>query len=512
MTDLGHVWLVGSGPGDPGWITDIGGKILRDADVVVFDRLAPKELLTFVPDSAIVIDAGKSPNQQKLSQDEIHETLISYGRLGKKVVRLKGGDPYVFGRGGEEAKILAEAGIPCTVVPGITSAIAGLSAAGIPVTYRGVAVSFSVVTGHEDPTKPSEQANWRKLATATDTLVVLMGVDRIDLIAEQLIAGGRNPQSPSALVQQAATPDQRVVTAPLSEIAQAAVDHAIRSPALFVIGDVVNLRSELNPSRLAPLAGKRVLVTRSRQQASIFVESLRAEGAFPIVLPTIETERRVDDQQLSATVENLLAGKYEWIAFSSAVAVRAFFELLIEQNIDVRQLGDIQIGAVGKATSEELRSYMLFPDIVPENSTGEDLAHAILTQCVGSEKSILLPRAENADPALFNVLNEKGMHVDELTLYLSVPPAIPSGEMLKVIRSGGLDIATFTSSSTVKNLVRILGDDRKCLDDVLIACIGPTTASTARDLGLEPDIVAKEHSINGLLQALRIYHWSNSAV
>jgi len=512
MTDLGHVWLLGSGPGDPGWITDIGRKILRSADVVVFDRLAPKELLNFVPDSAIVIDAGKSSSQQKLSQDEIHETLISYGRSGKKVVRLKGGDPYVFGRGGEEAKILADAGIPCTVVPGITSAIAGLSAAGIPVTYRGIAVSFAVVTGHEDPTKPSEQANWRKLATATDTLVVLMGVERLDLIAEHLIAGGRDPQSPSALIQQAATPDQRVVTAPLSEIAQAALDHEIRSPALFVIGDVVNLRSELNPSRLAPLAGKRILVTRSRQQASIFVESLRAEGAFPIVLPTIETERRVDDQKFSVVVENLLAGKYGWIAFSSAVAVRAFFNLLIEKNTDVRQLRNIKIGAVGKATAEELRSYMLLPDVIPENSTGEDLAHAIIATCAGSEESILLPHAENADPVLFNVLTGKGMHVDALTLYLSVSPDIPSDEMLKVIRSGKLDIATFTSSSTVKNLVRILGDDRKCLDDVLIACIGPTTASTARDLGLEPDIVAKEHSINGLLQALRIYHWSNSAV
>jgi uroporphyrinogen III methyltransferase / synthase len=512
MSTLGHAWLVGAGPGDPGWITVAGLEALRRAEVVLYDRLAPPELLAEAPSDALLINAGKAPGRQALTQDETNAALVEHGLAGKRVVRLKGGDPYVFGRGGEEAIALAEAGVPCTVIPGITSAIAGLNAGGIPITHRGVAVSFAVVTGHEDPTKPEAQADWQRLATATDTLVVLMGVGNLDAITEALIAGGRDASTPAALVQQAATPGQRVVTARLSDIAETARAENIQSPALFVVGDVVGLRDQLDPQRLGPLAGKRVLVTRSRQQASTLVEGLRAEGARPLELPTIETQQRADPAAVANAAHKLREGRYKWVAFTSAIAVDAFLDLLADQQADARAFAGARICAIGDATARALAARGLIADVVPDEATGEAAAAAIVAFGGLRNEPVLLPRAENAHPALPADLQAAGALVDDLTLYLSAAPADPPADVLAAIRAGAVDVATFTSSSTVKNLAQILGDDLSSLSSATIACIGPTTAATASELGLTSDIVATDHSVQGLIAALRAHLWEQAAI
>ena len=306
--EAGHVWLVGAGPGDPGLVTQGGLEALRRAEVVLYDRLGTAELLAECAPEAELIDAGKAPGGSAMTQDEINAALVHQARLGKRVVRLKGGDPFVFGRGGEELEALADAGLEATVVPGVTSAIGGVAAAGIPVTHRGVAVSFAVVTGHEDPTKPAAQARWSELATAADTLVVLMGVGRLEAIARALIEGGGPPSTPSALVVEATTPRQRVVEAPLDCIAEAAREAEVRPPALLVVGEVVALRERLSPALRRPLAGWRVLVTRTRRQASSLAEALRAEGAEPVLLPAIEIARRADPEAVRAAIEALRAG------------------------------------------------------------------------------------------------------------------------------------------------------------------------------------------------------------
>lgn len=504
---LGHVWIIGAGPGDPSWITAAGLAALRRAEVVVYDRLAPPELLSDAPDDALLINAGKEPNRHAMSQDEINTCLIEHGNAGLRVVRLKGGDPYVFGRGGEEVIALSEAGVPCTVVPGITSAIAGLTAAGIPVTHRGVAVSFSVVTGHEDPTKPAAQANWHRLATATDTLVVLMGVGRLESITQALIAGGRAATSPAALIQEAGTPNQRLVSAPLSDIAVAAREHQLRPPALLVVGDVVDLQRSLDPERLGPLAGQRVLVTRSRQQASTLVDMLRSEGALPIVLPTIETHQRTDPVAFINAVNKLKEGRFTWIAFTSATAVDTFLDLLGKSDTDTRVFANSRLCAVGNATAHALHVRGLIADLVPENATGESVAAAMIAAGDVNNQEILLPRAEGAHPDLPTLLTQAGALVEELTLYLSAPAADPTADVLTTISRGNIDVVTFTSSSTVKNLREILNGDFSDLKSATIACIGPTTASTAEQLGLEPDVVATDHSVTGLVGSLRAYLW-----
>ena len=502
---LGHVWLVGAGPGDPGLITVAGLAALRRAEVVLYDRLAPAALLEQCDGEALLLNAGKAAGDHAMTQDEINSALVEHGRAGRRVVRLKGGDPYVFGRGGEEAQALSAAGVPCTIVPGVTSAIGGLGLGGIPVTQRGVATSFAVITGHEDPTKPEQTVHWDRLATAVDTLVVLMGVGRLEGIARALIEGGRAPSTPAALVQEAATPHQRVVTAPLDRIAEAARTAEVKAPALFVVGDVAALQEQLDPARLAPLAGKRVLITRTRAQASTLAELLAAEGAHPVLLPAIELQQRAGDAEVRRTIERLDRGDYRWAVFTSANAVDAYLDLLREQRRDARIFGGAEICAIGAPTARALERRGLFADLVPDDASGEGAVAALRARGDLSGASILLPRAEGARDVLPDGLTEAGAQVDELTLYLSAPPAEPPAEALEQIRNGEIDVVTFTSSSTVRNLAELLGDDVSGLSDAVIACIGPSTAEAARAVGLPPDVVAEDHSVPGLVAALRTF-------
>jgi uroporphyrinogen III methyltransferase/synthase len=440
-----------------------------------------------------------------MTQEEINGALVEHGMRGRRVVRLKGGDPYVFGRGGEEAEALAVAGVPCTVVPGVTSAIAGLAAAGIPVTHRGLASSFAVVTGHEDPTKESEAVHWRRLAMAADTLVVLMGVGRLDGIARALIEGGRAPSTPSALVEQATTAEQRTVTGALDRIAEAAREAGVKAPALFVVGEVARLAERLDPSRGAPLAGKRVLVTRTRTQASSLVELLRLEGAHPVVLPAIEIEHRADAEEIERTRTALRTGEYRWVVFTSANAVEVYLDLLRERGADARVFAGAEICAIGPGTARALEERGLRADLVPEDAVGEAVAGAMQRRAMLAGATVLLPRAEGGREVLPQQLREAGAQVDEVILYIAAPPAEAPSEALDIVRAGAIDVVTFTSSSTVKNLVTLLGGDLSPLRSAVVACIGPATAKTAEGLGLRLDVVAEEHTVPGLVEALRRY-------
>lgn len=497
------MWLVGAGPGDPGLITASGLAALRRADVVVYDRLAPHELLDEVREGALLIDAGKSTDNHTLTQDEINALLIQHGSAGRRAVRLKGGDPYVFGRGSEEALALAEADVPCTVIPGVTSAIGGLALGGVPVTHRGVATSFAVVTGHEDPTKPHDGVDWARLAVATDTIVVLMGAARLEGIARALIEGGRPASTPAAVIQEASTPRQRAVMGTLATIAGVALAARIEAPALFVIGDVAAFQQSLAPSALAPLAGKRVLVTRTRAQASSLAEALRLEGAHPLLLPAIEVESRVDAPAAARVAGALAEGAYGWTVFTSANAVVAFFDALFEVGTDARALAKTHIAAIGGATERALRARGLRADLVPSEAVGEALGSALAPQVTGSR--VLLPRAEGARDVLPATLRAAGAEVEELTLYLAAPPAEPPAEVVAAVRAGRVDVAMFTSSSTVTNLALMLGGDLSPLQGAVIACIGPIVAETARERGMRVDVVAEPHTIDALVEATRAF-------
>ncbi len=498
---VGHVWLVGAGPGDPRLITVAGLEALRRAEVVLYDRLAPAELLEECAPRALLLNAGKAPNNHAMTQDEINAALVEHGLAGKRVVRLKGGDPYVLGRGGEEALALGEAGIPCTVIPGITSAIGGVAAGGIPVTHRGVASSFAVITGHEDPTKPGQSVDWSRMANAADTLVVLMGVGRLEELARAIIDGGRDASTPAALVHAATTPRQRVVTATLETIAEAARTSGIGAPSLLVVGDVVGLQSRIAEAG-GPLAGKRVLITRTRRQASTLAELLHAEGAHPVLLPAIELERRAEEGALAAPLARLRAGEYAWTVFTSANAVETTLDLLADLGADARAFASTRLCAIGPGTAQALRARGLIADLVPAEAIAESVVEALgVTGLEGV--SVLLPRAEGGRAALPDGLRAAGAAVDEVRLYVAAPPAEPPAEALALVRAGEMDAVTFTSSSTVRNLATVLGGDFGALRGALVACIGPSTAATAREFGLLPDVVADQHTVPGLIDALR---------
>ena len=498
----GHVWLVGGGPGDPGLITQAGLDALRQAEVVLYDRLSPVELLDECPKDALLIDAGKAVGRQALTQSQTNATIVEYALAGKRVVRLKGGDPFVFGRGGEEAEACAEAGVPCTVISGITSAIAGLAAAGIPITHRGVAASFAVVTGHEDPNRTEEGAHWDRLATAVDTLVVLMGVGNLDRIVEELIAGGRSADTPCAIVQSATRPEQRVVEASLRDIARVARESNVEAPALFVVGEVVRVRSRIASVAISPLSRKRVLITRTRAQASTLAESLRAEGARPVLLPALEIQRRADLAAFDAALQKLRAGGYQWVVFTSENAVQVTLDLVAEHQADTRVFAGAKVCAIGAATAAAMAARGLRADLVAADASGEGMLDALLGAGAGGT-SVLLPRAEGARAVLPDGLRAAGSTVDEVTLYLAAPPDEAPAGALSLIRAGQIDAVTFASSSTVRNLATLLGGDLSALRGAVVACIGPQTAEAATEAGLPPTVVASEASVHGLVQALR---------
>jgi uroporphyrinogen III methyltransferase/synthase len=500
VTDAaGIVHLVGAGPGDPGLLTRRGEQLLREADVVVYDRLVSAELLELCRPEAERVFVGKEGFGPSVPQAATNRLLIERARAGQRVVRLKGGDPFVFGRGGEEALELVAAGVAYEVVPGVSSAIAGPACAGIPVTQRGLASSFTVATGNEDPTKPESAIDWPALARGADTLVLLMGVERLAAIAERLIGAGRSADEPTALIRWATTPGQQTVLATLGSIAERTAERGIRPPAVLVVGAVVGLAERLGRPRGGPLAGRRVLVTRARQQASALSARLRSLGAEPLEFPSIGIEMLTDTAELDRALGNL--AEFDWVVLTSVNGVQACFEGLQRLERDARAFGSARVAAIGPATERELRQRGIRPDLVPGVFTSEGVS-AALGPLLSASSRVLLPRADIAPPALAEALAATGARVESVTAYRTVPERAGRETVRRLLERGEIDVVTFTSSSTVGNLVEGLEGAAALLARPLVACIGPVTAATARRLGLEVDLVAETHTIDGLIAAL----------
>ena len=494
----GIVRLVGAGPGDPDLISVKGLRLIQSADAIVFDRLVDRRLLDNASEDAELIDVGKIPGKRINRQEDINGLLIELGRAGRKVVRLKGGDPFVFGRGGEEAEAMEEAGVAFEIVPGITSAIAAPAYAGIPLTHRKLASSFTIVTGSEDPTKPDSSVDWKVLAKSSDTLVVLMGQSNLRSIADALTKYGRTPETPVALVQWGTEPYQRTLVGTLSDIADRAVEEGIGAPAVTVVGEVVRLRETIRWFDSRPLFGKRVLVTRTRTQASALSDRLTQMGAQPLELPTIEIQPMADYSDLDRALGEAIA--YDWMVFSSANAVDVVFDRLSALGLDARLLHGTLIAAIGPATRRRLLGRGIIADFMPTSFVAEAAVDELRDLGMNG-KRVLLPQAEIARDILRQGLIELGASVDAIPVYRTVTPE-KTADRLKDILADGIDIATFTSSSTASNLVELLDGNTSALKDATIACIGPITAERAAELGLNADIVATEHTIAGLIEAV----------
>ena len=494
----GKVYLVGAGPGDPGLVTVKGLKLLQQADVVIYDRLVSQRLLLEAKPEAEKIYVGKSSKiQQTIAQEEVDQLLIQKARAGGLIVRLKGGDPFVFGRGGEEALALVEAGIPYEVVPGVTSAIAAPAYAGIPVTHRGLSSSVVILTGHEDPAKLESSIQWEKLATAADTLVLLMGMETLGKVAEILLSHGLSPATPVAVTQWGTEPRQKTITGTLADIVEQVKSSGLGPPAVVVVGSVVKLRDKLQWFEQKPLRGKRVLVTRTRKQASRLVQLLLEEGAEPVEFPAIEVMPPEDWAPLDRAIGALSA--FQWAAFTSVNGVSAFFERLNLKGLDARALAGIKVGAIGSATAQALLERGVRPDLVPETFLSTQMVKVLSERGLAGQR-VLLPRSDIAPRELAQALEECGAQLQEVVAYRTVKGG--SQEEAVAALQGPVDVATFTSSSTVHNLVDLLGGDLGPLKRAVIACIGPTTAQTARQLGLSVDVIAKEHTVPGLVTGL----------
>jgi uroporphyrinogen III methyltransferase / synthase len=503
----GKVWLVGAGPGDPGLMTVAGVDVLSRAEVVIYDRLVSSRLVDLAPPKAERIFAGKHPTEKDVSgfsQQQINDLLVAKAREGKRVVRLKGGDPFVFGRGGEEAEALVAAGIPFEVVPGVSSAIAAPAYAGIPVTHRRMSSSFTVVTGHEDPDKPESAIDWTSIAKGADTLVILMGGANLEEIMKRLADSGRAPDEPVAVVRWGTTPAQQVIAGSIADVAIRVAEAGLTPPLVTVVGPVVRLRDTLRWFDNRPLFGKRVLVTRAAEQAGVLSHALAEAGAEPIELPAVEIVPRIDRKALRQALDRLDAAEYDWIVFSSANGVDIFFDELRHHRKDARALGRARVCAIGPWTAIQLARHGVHADLVPERFLAEGVVEALSAQDVAG-KRVLWPRARGARRALVVGLQRLGATVDELPLYSAAVPKEVDAEAMSRLRAGEVDTVTFASSSAVRNLMRMLGDDKTPLEKPLIACIGPVTAATARRLGLRVDVAASEHTIEGLMSALRTH-------
>lgn len=501
MTETGRVYLVGAGPGDPGLLTLRGRECLRRADVLVYDRLANERLLAEAKPRAERLYVGKKPDRHTLSQAEINRLLVALAREGKCVCRLKGGDPFVFGRGGEEALALAAAGVAFEVVPGVTSAIAAAAYAGIPVTHRGMATSFAVVTGHEDPTKESSSLRWDRLAAGADTLVVLMGVGNLAQIVQKLTAHGRPADTPVALVRWGTTPRQTVVSGTLADIADRAATAGVTPPAAVIVGEVVRLRPQLTWFENRPLFGRRIVVTRAREQASLLSEKLTALGAEVLEAPTIRIEELDDTRALDEALTRL--GSYDWVVFTSANTVRIIRKRLEALGLDARVFAGAKLCALGPATGAALRESGLRADLVPEQYVAEAVVEALRAEPLDGTR-ILLPRAETAREVLPAELRKQGARVDVVAAYRTVTDPCSAECLREWLASGQVDVITFTASSTVRNFVDLVGRDgiRKLPPALVVASIGPVTTRTAREYGLPVHVTAGEHTLTGLVDSL----------
>jgi len=491
----GKVYLIGAGPGDPGLITVKGKKILEEADCIVYDRLANRELLSWVRADAELIYAGKQPGVE--SQGNINKILVEKASEGKRVARLKGGDPFVFGRGGEECEILAENNIPFEVIPGITSAIAVPACAGIAVTHREHNTSFSIITGHEDPNKEFSSIDWHHLGSGKDPLIFLMGMERLEDIAGKLIEHGRSGDTPVAVIYQGTTPSQKTLISTLRHVAEEAKKQNFRPPCIIIAGSVVKLREKIKWFENRPLFGKRIVVTRARAQASEMTEKLGELGAHVIELPVIKISPPDSYEELDRAIQHIEV--YDWIIFTSQNGVKHFMERLCRQGKDGRTLYKAKICSIGPATAKELRNYGLIADYMPPKFVAEELLANFPELQEGSK--ILLPRAKESRELIVEEFIKRGTPVDLVTAYETVIEE--EREEVKGDLEKEIDLVTFTSSSTVKNFIKIiekLGIEKNHFKKA--AAIGPVTAKTAEEYGFNVTIKASEYTIDGLLEEI----------
>jgi uroporphyrinogen III methyltransferase/synthase len=497
---VGRCYLVGAGPGDLGLVTLRAREVIERADVVVYDHLCSPEMLQWAPEAVEIIYAGKQAGAHTLKQDEINQLLVDKARDGKQVVRLKGGDPFLFGRGGEEAQALAAASISFEVVPGITSAIAAPAYAGIPVTHRGIASHVTFFTGHEDPEKTESSIDFAALAKLGGTQVMLMGVERIEAIAQQMMTHGVRPDLPVALVRWGTTGRQKIVRGTLQNIAQRVAEEDFAPPAVAVFGEVVSLGKELQWHDERPLSGKRIVVTRTRKQASALSDELRNLGAEVIELPTIRIEPPGDLRAFAELVQD--AHAYDWIVFTSPNGVTAFFEMFYKLFDDARDVGGARIAAIGPATAQRVREFHLKVDLQPEEFVAEAVVREFKKAGDIENLRILVARAEEARDLLPKELRALGAIVDVAFTYRTVPETNDRTAARLRLAAEGADMITFTSSSTVENF---LGLGLPWPQGMEVASIGPITSKTARDRGLTVGVEAARHDIPGLIDAICRY-------
>ncbi|MFP4391984.1 MAG: uroporphyrinogen-III C-methyltransferase [Desulfohalobiaceae bacterium] len=499
---MGKVYLVGAGPGDPGLLTLKGRELLARADVVVYDFLANQQFLDFCSAQAELIYVGKRGGEHTLSQGDINSLLVEKASQGLEVVRLKGGDPYIFGRGAEEAEELVQAGIGFEVVPGITSAVAAFAYAGIPLTHRKYASSLSLITGHEDADKKESSLNWSALAKSASTLVFFMGVKNLASIVRNLIQAGMPKDKPAALVRWGTTCRQQTICSSLQDIAREAEQQGMRPPALFLVGEVARLRPKLSWFEERSLLGQGVIVTRAREQASSLLAMLEELGACCYQFPTIKIQELQDYSLVDQELANLQ--NYQWLIFTSVNGVCHFWRRLRALNMDSRKLGGCKVAAIGPATADRLRQEGIEPDFVPDKYVAEHVLQGLLQRGIQGSR-VLIPRAETAREVLPKELEQAGAEVRVLPVYRTVLAGENQQEILQALQQGGIQFVTFTSSSTVHNFFQLISAKEFANyvnSGLRLACIGPVTAKSLEEYGFQADVLPQEYTIPGLVQAL----------
>jgi uroporphyrinogen III methyltransferase/synthase len=501
----GFVYLVGAGPGDPGLLTIKGKDCLQKADVVIYDYLSDPALLMHAPDRAEKIYVGKKASLHTMQQDEINDLLVKKAGEGRVVVRLKGGDPFVFGRGGEECEALLSAGISYEIVPGITSGIAAPAYAGIPVTHRKMASSVAFITGNEDPTKQAAAIHWEHLAHGVDTLVFYMGVANLPAITTELMKHGRSPSTPVAVIRWGTKPKQETIIGTLETIVDLVTKAGIKPPAITVVGEVISLRQSLAWFENRPLFGKRIINTRSRAQASDLTGRLTNLGADVSELPTIDIEPVGENSELAREIASI--DKFDWIIFTSPNCVEVFFKLFMKTHRDIRNLGKIRIASIGPGTTAAIEKYCIKTEITAKESIAEGLLSSLKSVPSWKNVSVLLPRANEARDILPNTLYAWGAVVKVVTAYTTIKPRNSDRGVIEDILSGNYDCITFSSSSTFENFVSLFSAEEflRIFSSLKAISIGPITSLTIKRHGVNPVMEAKEHTIPGLVAAIQEY-------
>lgn len=499
----GKVYLIGAGPGDPGLLTVKAKECIEKADVLIYDYLANKTFLDYAGEKTEIIYVGKKGGNHTMGQEDINALLVEKALDGNDVVRLKGGDPFIFGRGGEEAQELVKAGVDFEIVPGVTSAIAVPAYAGIPLTHRDHTATVAFVTGHEDPNKEESGIAWDKISTGIGTIVFLMGIGNLAKIVENLINHGRPSDTPVAIIHRGTMAGQKTVSGNLSTIVDTAKKEGIKPPGIIVVGGVVGLRDELNWLEHKPLFGRRIVVTRAREQASRFLSELSELGAECVEFPTIEIMPPQSWEGVDRGIQDI--EKYQWLLFTSVNGVKYFFNRLKDLGKDVRALKDIKVGAIGPKTAEAVQDKGIVPDLVPDEYRAEAVVEAFKAKNAEGLK-ILLPRAAEAREILPEELNKMGAQVDVVEAYRTVMPETGAVRVREMLRSGEIDMVTFTSSSTVTNFVQMVsqegGQYLDWMEKVFVAAIGPITADTAKDKGFEISVMPENYTIDALTESI----------